>query len=125
MQPIVNLIDRLGILVLFPVALLLGGLVIHLYTIFLLVAGRLPSSLWVWWVNIFMLVFDAIVFVGLLRLKKTAYLFAITGFFLLGATWITNSILERAINLSTAVGIVAGALGMPILVCAYWKLRNG
>ncbi|MBN2083858.1 MAG: hypothetical protein JW748_01445 [Anaerolineales bacterium] len=125
MQPIANLVDRLGTLVLFPVALFLGGLVIHLYSIFLLIAGRLPSSLWVWWVNIFMLVFDLVVLVGLIRMRKTAYLVAAAGFLILALTWAVNSVMEGAVNFSTAAGIAGCVLGLPILVCAYRKLRNG
>ena len=125
MRPFIKLVDRLGILVLIPIVLLFAGLGIHLYNIFLLIAGRIPSSLWIWWVDIFMLAFDVVVLIGLIRMHKTAYLVAAAGFLLLALTWAVHSIVAGAINFSTAAGIAGCLLGLPILICAYRKLRNG
>jgi hypothetical protein len=125
MQPFVKLVDRLGLLVLIPIVLFFAGFVIHLYSIFLLIAGQIPSSLWIWWVDIFMLVFDAVVLVGMIRMHKLGYLVAAAGLLLLALTWAVNSIMAGAINFSTAAGIAGCLLGLPILICAYRKLRNG
>jgi hypothetical protein len=115
-QLFIKLINRLTVLVMIPVVL---------YNLYLLAAGRIPSSAGLWWVNGFMLVFDVVVLAGLIRMQKTAYLLSIAGFLLMAATWIVNSVMLRAINLSTAVGIGACLLGLPILLCAYRELRNG
>jgi len=125
MSSIIKLIDRLGILILFPIVLFAGGIVIHLYNIFLLAAGRIPSSFWVWWVNLSMLAIDTALLVGLIRLRRTAYLLAAAGFLILALMWAVNSIMMGAINFSTAAGIAGCLLGLPILICAFWKLRNG
>ncbi len=125
MRRFIKLIDRLTILILVPIVFFTAGIVIHVYTLYLLAAGLLSPSPWLWWVNGFMLVFNVIMLFGLIRMQKTAYLLSAAGFLLLAVTWTANAIMLRVINLSTAAGIGACLMSLPILLRAYRKLRNG
>jgi hypothetical protein len=81
-------------------------------------------TLWVLWVNVFMLVFNLIMLFGLLRMKEWAIVISAIGFGLQVATWISYSISAKQINLSTMLGIIFCLGAIPILIFIYRRQKS-
>lgn len=119
-----NLIEELSPLVLYPLALMTIGILIHVYGLLQMAAGSEPFDVRTAWVHAFMLLFNGLVLIGLIFMKKAAYLVLIAGLVLMAATWTVDAILRREINLSTLLGIVLCAVAVPVTAVLYRKLSK-
>jgi hypothetical protein len=119
-----NLVEELSLLVLYPLALLTIGILIHVYGLLQMAAGSEPFDVGTVWVHAFMLLFNGLVLIGLITMKKAAYRVLIAGLVLMAATWTVDAVLRREINLSTLLGIVLCTIAVPVTAVLYRMLSK-
>ena len=121
---LVILVNRLSILVMYPLILLTIGIFMHLYSLVMIIIGKDEAVIWSIWVHIFMLIFNFSIAIGIIYMKKITYIIFPIGLILMIGTWIIDAITRRDINLSTTLAIILCAIAIPVMVLLYKKVKS-
>ena len=121
---LVILVNRLSILVMYPLILLTIGIFMHLYSLVMIIIGKDEAVIWSIWVHIFMLIFNFSIAIGIIYMKKLTYIIFPIGLILMIGTWIIDAITRRAINLSTTLAIILCTIAIPVMVILYKKVKS-
>ena len=121
---LVILVNRLSILVMYPLILLTIGIFMHLYSLVMIIIGKDEAVIWSIWVHIFMLIFNISIAIGIIYMKKITYILFPIGLILMIGTWIIDAITRRDINLSTTLAIILCTIAIPVMVILYKKVKS-
>lgn len=124
-QAMIRLVNRVSIFVIYPIFLLIIGILIHTYNLISMVLGQTEWTIWALWVHFFMFFFDLFILIGIIRMKRMIYLIFIFALLLMTTAWIIDSIMRKNINLSTLLGIVFCSMAVPVMMYLFRKLKSG